>query len=268
MHLLILRLPECLHWPFCPGVFIAILAFVAAAVTFRETSQREKSLWVSVFLLLLACEVWMMSRDRERNDNEQDAARKRQEENFRLIGEGIKSSFAATMSQFAIQTKTLAKLQAENRLLTQKVLDTPVSSLSTKALADEARAVAQQMRTYLYSYQDTDMIRGIIAHDQLREREPKMTQKEMEEWEKKDETRRVALRTEYETGAKEIIATANHLRAEMVKRLVPLNRGFEDTTRVAWFQNPTSDNTYTWLHKLNENADYLDNLATRVLWVP
>jgi len=63
------------HWPFCPGVFIAILAFVAAAVMFRkDPGPREKAIWVFVFLFLMVGEIWMMSKDRNAHDSaERDA---------------------------------------------------------------------------------------------------------------------------------------------------------------------------------------------------
>jgi hypothetical protein len=95
-------LPKCLHWPFCPGIFIAILAFVAAAVTFWERPPRwVKAISIGLFLFLMVGEVWMMSKDRERADNDQGAARTREEENFRLIASDIQASIDQAQRGFS-----------------------------------------------------------------------------------------------------------------------------------------------------------------------
>lgn len=95
-------LPKCLHWPFCPGVFIAILAVVAAAVTFWEHPPRwVKAISIAVFLLLMSAEVWMMSKDRDRNDSDQATARAAEEANFREIAHGIENNIAESDRNFA-----------------------------------------------------------------------------------------------------------------------------------------------------------------------
>src|ERR1700733_5625071 len=65
------------HWPFCPGVFIAILAVVAVIVTFRlkpETTKGEKTFWIILCFGLMLCEIWMMSKDRDAHETEQTKA--------------------------------------------------------------------------------------------------------------------------------------------------------------------------------------------------
>lgn len=95
-------LPKCLHWPFCPGVFIAILAFVAAAMTFRkDPGPRERAIWIFLFLGLMSAEVWMMSLDRETNENQQQQARDAQLKGFNEIGDGIKGAIAESDRNFA-----------------------------------------------------------------------------------------------------------------------------------------------------------------------
>jgi hypothetical protein len=102
MHPFLCWLPKCLHWPFCPGVFIAILAVVAGAVTFWEHPPRwVKAISIFVFLALMCSEVWMMSKDRERNDSDQTAARTASENNFREIAGEITASIAASDRNFA-----------------------------------------------------------------------------------------------------------------------------------------------------------------------
>jgi hypothetical protein len=105
-------LPKCLHWPFCPGVFIAILAVVAAAMTFWEHPPRwVKAIFIFTFLMLMCGEVWMISKDRERNDSDQQAARTAEENNFREIAEGIKASISESDRNFA------ATMGKENQVL-------------------------------------------------------------------------------------------------------------------------------------------------------
>jgi hypothetical protein len=65
------------HWPFCPGVFIAILGFLAAIVTFWEEPPRfVRVICTVIFFALMWCEIWMMSKDRDAHDTEQKEARK------------------------------------------------------------------------------------------------------------------------------------------------------------------------------------------------
>lgn len=85
---------NCLHWPFCPGVFVAVLAFLTAAVAFRieKASRAEKTIWTVIFLLLVVGEIWMMGIDRKKHDQEQADARAEQLRRFQEIADGIKSS--------------------------------------------------------------------------------------------------------------------------------------------------------------------------------
>ncbi len=78
-----MSLPECLHWPFCPGVFIAILAVMAALVTFWERPPRlVRVFFTFIFLALMWCEVWMMSKDRAAHDLAERNLRKTEQEHF------------------------------------------------------------------------------------------------------------------------------------------------------------------------------------------
>lgn len=97
-----LWLPKCLHWPFCPGVFIAILAVVAAAATFRkEPRTSEKAFWIFVFLGLMCAEVWMMGIDRQGTEDRQVKADAAQIAGFGSIGESIKASINESDRNFS-----------------------------------------------------------------------------------------------------------------------------------------------------------------------
>src|SRR5579864_675685 len=80
---------ECLRWPFCPGVFIAALAFVAAVAAFRkDPSQPERIGWTILFFVLMFGEVWMVSKDRIKNNQIIDAEMSRLDENLNMLTGG------------------------------------------------------------------------------------------------------------------------------------------------------------------------------------
>lgn len=111
-------LPKCLHWPLCPGVFIAILAFVAAAVTFRENpGKREKAAWTFLLSVFMWAEVWMMSSDRESSEAQQQLARNAQLKGFNDIGDGINATITNSGRQFQATMKGLDTLQTSERTL-------------------------------------------------------------------------------------------------------------------------------------------------------
>jgi hypothetical protein len=70
------HLSQCLHWPFCPGVFIALLGFLAAVVTFWEGPPKPvKALCVALFFVIMCCEIWMMSKDADKRETAEREAR-------------------------------------------------------------------------------------------------------------------------------------------------------------------------------------------------
>ena len=273
MCLFLYWLPKCLHWPFCPGVFIAILAVVAAAVTFRERpSQREKAAWICVFLGLMCAEVWMMGIDRQANEDREAKANATQLQGFTNVGEGIKASiaesqrnFTATMNQFSAQSTALAKLDREQLILGRQISDVPLSSMSTQELVDKARAVAQQMRAYEHTYQYQDQELNLQLSDPLEG--PlgwKMSAKELQQYMSNARQKRVDLQREYEVAARRTIAQANRLVVEMIARLDPGGRSPKDAAWVNWFGNPTPGETDSFLFELDEHATYLEKLAQRI----
>ena len=94
---------KCLHWPFCPGVFIGILAFAAAAVTFRkDPGTREKAVWIFVFLGLMCGEIWMMSLDRAASERERQEAEQQLAQQFSNISNGITHTIENSDKEFAV----------------------------------------------------------------------------------------------------------------------------------------------------------------------
>jgi hypothetical protein len=109
-------IPECLHWPFCPGVFIAVLAFTAAAVTFRENPKpREKATWTFIFMGLMCAEVYMMSKDRTENNRKQKDTRDAEIASFKAIGGGIQTSITNSQQQF---TTTISRINQNTKTVT------------------------------------------------------------------------------------------------------------------------------------------------------
>src|SRR5215470_4217987 len=84
-------LPKYLHWPFLPGIFIAILAVVAAIAAFRrDPSAPERAAWIFVFLGLMCGEIWMVTIDRAASDTARKNAEQDLAKRFDEIGAGIK----------------------------------------------------------------------------------------------------------------------------------------------------------------------------------
>jgi len=103
-----LWLPKCLHWPFCPGVFIAILAFVAAAIVFRgEPKRREKVVWIAVFFAFMCGEIWMMSKDRVAHDKQQEETAKQEAKHFQDIAGGLSQTIQQAQENFKSEMDNL-----------------------------------------------------------------------------------------------------------------------------------------------------------------
>ncbi len=95
------QLWKCMHWPFCPGVFVAILAFVAAAVTFRkDPSPPEKAIWIVVFFGLMVGEITMMSIERTNSEHDRQLAEQRLADQFSGIANGIRETINKSQAQF------------------------------------------------------------------------------------------------------------------------------------------------------------------------
>jgi hypothetical protein len=121
------------HWPFCPGVFIAILGVVAVILTCRltpETKTREKVLWIITCFALMFSEIWMMSKDRDAHDASENKAR------------GEEASQSAKLDLLTIQSgqAITAMLDIEREQRAAKGNTALLASLQSKA--DAARVLA------------------------------------------------------------------------------------------------------------------------------
>src|SRR5437660_12892548 len=120
------------------------------------------------------------------------------------------------MLQFAYQNKSFAKLEEERQFLSKQMAEVPLSSMSPKQLGDNARAVTQQMRNYLHSYQLQDQQLYLTLYDRLQGTfGATASQAEILKYRKNADKQRAAFTGKYEQGAKKLIAQANLLRGEL-----------------------------------------------------
>lgn len=167
------------------------------------------------------------------------------------------------MSQFKAQTITFAELKREQQILARRIIEIPLSNMSSRELSENAQAAAKQMWVYQRSYSFNDSQIDDKYSERLQGQiltNPSMTPKEVAQWKKEEKIKRAELKKQYEAEARTTVALANRYRAEMVKRLIPPFIFPEDKSRVAWFENPDD-----LLYKLDDNADYLDRLSKRLM---
>jgi hypothetical protein len=157
-------LPDCLRWPFCPGVFIAVLAFVAAAVTFRkDPAPREKAIWIFAFLVLMVAEVWMMGKDRYAHDLAEREAQ-----------ETAQGRFDLTMQRMEglLQSDTKIEKNTDQLLLKERVLAPSGVKPSTYVQFDHTALVVSKEKPYAFVPNEQIQINfyysnktEVLAHD-------------------------------------------------------------------------------------------------------
>lgn len=143
---LALHWPACLHWPFCPGVFIALLGLLAAVVTFWDSPPRfVKVITIALFTVLMLCEIWMMSKDRDKHDHDEQVARSADEQRLREMR--FQSDRLNLLNlQFGQANQELLELSRESQAARGDVAKTIQLQSRTeqarKALADSAKQYA------------------------------------------------------------------------------------------------------------------------------
>jgi hypothetical protein len=270
----------CLHWPFCPGVFIAILGFMAAAVTFREKpGPREKAVWIFVFLLLMCGEVWMMGLDRDKHDADEKQARgdavQQAAVNAFLVGQIVDArnrlssldkkiddakgnpQLIATLESQASQERA-QKDAATHQLLvanagSKQVLLTLLSGVvqemedwHQKWLADD-RAISEQIRIY-----GTDTAyfkaKGIDPSAKISELQIKRSDQD----------------AEYSKQVKSPLANANYLRQQLLQDSKTTD---DDQAIAAIFTKSSEGQTINYV-QMSYVTTYMEKLAQKFASVP
>jgi hypothetical protein len=257
-----------------PGVAVAVMGVVAALMAGREkhATATEKAAWMLIISTLLVIEVLAIHKDRRENQEAQAKVRWQEAASFSEIGKGIQQSikesqrqFEATAARFEAQATTLAVLQRRQELLSRQVSEAAVSNMSPKELAERTRDVLKQMDAFFGRYMVEDNDLGNRYFERTHPGWSSLTPKERQQLETEEMNKRADLKGVYEGEMKKTIATANRLRAEMVKRLGPAERSQDDTIKAVWFEKPISDRTHSLLDKLNDYAVYLESLTQRML---
>jgi len=251
---------------------VLAIGVVAVIMTLTDMHPMHKAAWLVIVFFLAFIENRAINKDRA--DFAAAEACRRQEERQQFsriadnIGIAIKEGmehFDKTMRQFAVQNSSLFQLRQQNKRLAQQISDMPLSTMLSKDLADHAHEAAKQMEDLLqrYIYEDNQIANEY--EDYRIDHAATMTSQQISNLRKQETKKRTHLRMVYEVEAKKAIAIATRLRAEMVKRLVPSNRIPDDTSRANWFEHPISGKTVSFLYNLAENANYLTNLAQRLI---
>jgi hypothetical protein len=147
-----------LHWPFLPGVFIAILGFWAAAMTFWEKPPKlVKAGATFVFFVLMCLEIWMLGIDRDIRDAAELQSRKTsQAESVKLDLLIVQSTTANnrldTIDQEIVAAKGNPQLIA--RLLTQRdQAKAQIKSANNQLLIELVQTVIKQINDRTFAFE-------------------------------------------------------------------------------------------------------------------
>jgi hypothetical protein len=159
--------------PLPPGVLIAVLAFLAAVVTFREPTPWEKRAWILIFGLLIVGEVWMITKDRDAHDLSEAKARVNEREHFDSARASEQAHFDSTTAQLSqtlsytnqiLQLQDKARRAEENHATEQLKEIRHQQDAVSKLAADASKAlvlslapnVIAQIDAWLIQWQDED----------------------------------------------------------------------------------------------------------------
>jgi hypothetical protein len=216
----------CLHWPFCPGVFIAILAVVAVVVTFRltpDTTRREKAFWIIVCFVLMLGEIWMMSRDRDTHDKTEKDARDTEQQQSANISYLMLQSSTANANLADINRKVdnakgdhqlIAKLQPKIA-----AAQTQAASATRALLLSLAPGIVDEMR-YLADQWDVEDRRAEIGpmRDQFKKAHPEIKDPDIDEALFNFRAKQKAdLTASYVKKILPVMTSANSLREELLR---------------------------------------------------
>ena len=265
------------------GVYIAVMGLAAAVVTFREKIRpSEKAAWIVLVTLLVFAEItnlYVADADQlakfTKVSDALDATKKGL--NATVAGIDVTVSkldvaaahslvyFDRTTGQITSVSQALSRFQEEEQRTAERLARAPLSNMPWADLAATAHSIGNEMRYYLRIYTARDSELAVRYHEHLIVTQGRpLTPKEAANWIAEEKQKRSELQATYEADVLELIAVANRVRGEMLGRLVPSNRQPDDDLKKAWFENPRSDKSLSFLYKLNENADYLEQLAQRM----
>ncbi len=107
--LLILSTTACCFWfwikPPLPGVAIAVLGGAVAVMAFRDMHSTHKLLATLAIFALMGIELHDITKDREASDKQQSDDRKKANESFTAIADGIKVAITNSQVQFLATMK-------------------------------------------------------------------------------------------------------------------------------------------------------------------
>jgi hypothetical protein len=247
--------PHFLHWPFSPGVFIAILGFLAAFVTFWEPQRGlVKALWTGLFFGLMVGEIWMVSKDRDKHElDEQNARKQAQQQEFNL---------SLLMFQSAVQNDQLAGIKRQMR--EAKGDPAQMAELRSKAAATQKAAnataaaimprIVDQIRVQagIYSTQQRDLDNRyqmyVTDPDPRRRTPPFDLNKE-----------KARFHSEFEINVRPLIGMADSLRQTL---LMGAPQGADDAEMEAWFARASQGGELTY-EDVMKAGRYLQGLAER-----
>jgi hypothetical protein len=204
----------CLHWPFCPGVFIAFMGLLAAAVTFWKDPPRPiKAICVLVFFVLTICEIWMMSKDRYAHDEADKSARKAEQQ----VSDNISLLIAAVSSGNSTVSSLKSELQAAEKardtVLAAKLgaqiaaAQTQVNNASKQLLLTLVSRITQEMEAASrpWNIERVDMERKLTGKTDISHyyRDSQLTN----------------IDVEYSAKVRPTMITANELRIQLLKLL-------------------------------------------------
>lgn len=265
------------------GVYIAVMGLAAVVVTFREKIRAsEKAAWIVLITLLVFAEItnlYVADADQLAKFSKVSDALDPTQKGLNAAVAGIDVTvskldiaaarsldyFDQTTGQITSVSQALRRFQKEEQQTAERLARAPLSSRPTVELAATAHSIGNEMRYYLRIYKARASEVAVRYHDHLivTQGHP-LTPKETAHWIAEEKQKQSELQATYEADVLDLIAVANRVRSEMLGRLVPSNRQPEDDLKKAWFEKPRSDKSLAFLYKLDENADYLEQLAQRM----
>jgi hypothetical protein len=209
------------HWPFCPGVFIAILGFVAVYVTFRlgrETTKAEKRLWIALCFLLMWGEIWMMSKDRDAHDGAEKQAREESQKMARnvalltLLGTSTENHWVEIQGklQSATDPRLIAALQGEAKTAKKQYDDASLTLLLTMA-----PGIISELTSWTIKWTDKDNDIEKASSPS----KPNPTPEEVDKLKRAVYSQRLQLNTEYTREIMPLLMSTKYLRDELLRRL-------------------------------------------------